>query len=567
MKPKGIYLVKTIIFFIDLFLIFVLFLNMLHFFSISTKEILSASMEPTISTGDVVYINSNISYDKIKEGDIIAYQNGNMMVVHRVIEVGAVLTPPENIIVPEGCVFDYWELQSTNKEEVNLPGRYAKGSQTLVARWKTIETKSDTGSDINKAININAVTFKQSTTEPDNSQTITDISIGKDRSLLTWFDESNSTQYWWSESGYAKMNPDMSSCFANKTNLKEISLDNLDFSNVKFMGNFFNGCKSLVKINFNGLDLNNVTSLTSFAYNCTSVVSIDFGESKYQNLRNLSQAFYNCTNLKNVSFKNFDAHISSLEKCFYNCTSLTEVDLSGLSTEDVISFVSAFDSCTNLMNIIYGETFELPEGLKVSSTTSSNKTYKMFYRCPSTLQKPEKWSEGAWRPDGTYYIGTITISLNGNYTGQKTNTVTHRYGKSINEAGTILPDMLRDDYVFAGWYTSSSLTTPIDKDQILTSNITYYAKWKKPGYANTGSTIKAAINASATSFKQSITPPENGISVIDISECSDSSIVTWYDSASKTQYWYSITGTMILNENSSGMFSGRSSLTSISLKT
>lgn len=480
-------------------------------------------------------------------------------------EVGAVLTPPENIIVPEGCVLDYWELQSTNKEEVNLPGRYAKGSQTLVARWKTIETKSDTGSDINKAININAVAFKQSTTEPDNSQTITDISIGKDKSLLTWFDESNSTQYWWSESGCAKMNPDMSSCFANKTNLKEISLDNLNFSNVKFMGNFFSGCRSLEKINFNGIDLNNVTDLSAFAYNCTSVVSIDFGESKYQNLINLSQAFYNCTNLKNVSFKNFDSHILSLEKCFYNCTSLTEVDLSGLSTENVISFVSAFDSCTNLMNIIYGETFEFPEGLNVSSTTSSNKTYKMFYRCTGTLPKPEKWSEGAWRPDGTYYIGTITISLNGNYTGQKTNTVTHRYGKSINEAGTILPDMLRDDYVFAGWYTSSSLTTPIDKDQILTSNITYYAKWEKPGYANTGSTIKAAINASATSFKQSITPPENGISVIDISEMKDGSVVTWYDSSLTTQFWYSTTGTMRMNSDSSNLFNGKSKLKSINL--
>lgn len=88
MKSEGIYLAKIMIFFIDLFLIFVLFLNILHFFSITTKEILSASMEPTICTGDVVYINLNVPYDSIKTGDIIAYQNGNMMVVHRVIEVG-----------------------------------------------------------------------------------------------------------------------------------------------------------------------------------------------------------------------------------------------------------------------------------------------------------------------------------------------------------------------------------------------------------------------------------------------------------------------------------------------
>ena len=110
MKPKGICLAKIIIFSIDLFLIFVLFLNTLHFFSISTKEILSASMEPTISTGDVVYINSNISYDKIKEGDIIAYQSGNMMVVHRVIEVG------EDGLITKGDNTDEYDMNPVNEK-------------------------------------------------------------------------------------------------------------------------------------------------------------------------------------------------------------------------------------------------------------------------------------------------------------------------------------------------------------------------------------------------------------------------------------------------------------------
>lgn len=477
--------------------------------------------------------------------------------------VGEVLTPPENLEIPEGCELNYWEAQNTSKEAINLPGKYAKGSQTLVARWKTIEPKSDTGTNINAAINLKAVTFKQSPTRPDDSQTITDISISKDKSLLTWFDESNSTQYWWSESGYAKMNPNMDSLFANKTNLKEISLENLDFSNVKFMNNFFSGCKSLEKINFNGLVLENVTGLSSFAYNCSSLVSIDFGDSKYQSLSNLSQAFYNCTNLKSVSFKNFDANIKSLEKCFYNCTLLTELDLSGLSTENVISFISVFDSCSSLKSITYGETFVFPENLNVSTTTSSNKTYRMFYKCNSTLPKPDKWLEGAWRPDGSYYIGTITINLNGNYSGQTTQTVLHKYGKSLNESGTILPDMQRNDYVFDGWYTSSSLTTPIDKDELLTSNITYYAKWKRPGYTDTGSTVKTAINASATIFKQSITPPGSGISVTDISEMKDGSVVTWYDSSLTTQFWYSTTGIMHMNSDSSNLFNGKSKLKSI----
>ena len=110
MKPKGIYLAKIIIFFIDLFLIFVLFLNTLHFFSISTKEILSASMEPIICTGDVVYINANVSYDNIKVGDIIAYQNGGMVVVHRVIGI------EEDGLITKGDNTDESDINPVNEK-------------------------------------------------------------------------------------------------------------------------------------------------------------------------------------------------------------------------------------------------------------------------------------------------------------------------------------------------------------------------------------------------------------------------------------------------------------------
>lgn len=48
----------------------------------------SGSMEPTIETGSLVFINKNISYDEITENDIISFyiENGSK-VVHRVIKV------------------------------------------------------------------------------------------------------------------------------------------------------------------------------------------------------------------------------------------------------------------------------------------------------------------------------------------------------------------------------------------------------------------------------------------------------------------------------------------------
>ena len=50
--------------------------------------VLSGSMEPTIETGSVCFINKHADYDSIKEDDIIAFQMKNgTLVTHRVVEV------------------------------------------------------------------------------------------------------------------------------------------------------------------------------------------------------------------------------------------------------------------------------------------------------------------------------------------------------------------------------------------------------------------------------------------------------------------------------------------------
>lgn len=87
MKTKKVYIFKYFIICIDIFLGFILCLNLLSLFSITPKNILSNSMYPTISVGDTVYVNKNIPYSNIQKGDIIAYQNGGIVIVHRVVDI------------------------------------------------------------------------------------------------------------------------------------------------------------------------------------------------------------------------------------------------------------------------------------------------------------------------------------------------------------------------------------------------------------------------------------------------------------------------------------------------
>ena len=50
--------------------------------------VLSGSMEPTIDTGSLCFINKNTSFDSIKEEDIIAFEmNDGTLVTHRAVEV------------------------------------------------------------------------------------------------------------------------------------------------------------------------------------------------------------------------------------------------------------------------------------------------------------------------------------------------------------------------------------------------------------------------------------------------------------------------------------------------
>lgn len=47
----------------------------------------SGSMEPTVKTGAIAYNNTHVTFDEIKEGDIIVFKQGDSYVTHRAIKI------------------------------------------------------------------------------------------------------------------------------------------------------------------------------------------------------------------------------------------------------------------------------------------------------------------------------------------------------------------------------------------------------------------------------------------------------------------------------------------------
>ena len=59
----------------------------LYICGITPYVVLSGSMEPTIKTGSLCFINKHAKYEKIKEKDIIAFKMEGTLVTHRVYSV------------------------------------------------------------------------------------------------------------------------------------------------------------------------------------------------------------------------------------------------------------------------------------------------------------------------------------------------------------------------------------------------------------------------------------------------------------------------------------------------
>ena len=53
-------------------------------FGVGVAEVLSDSMHPTIKKGDVVVV---VKQDDYKVGDVVAFQDGRMVVTHRIVEI------------------------------------------------------------------------------------------------------------------------------------------------------------------------------------------------------------------------------------------------------------------------------------------------------------------------------------------------------------------------------------------------------------------------------------------------------------------------------------------------
>jgi uncharacterized repeat protein (TIGR02543 family) len=272
--------------------------------------------------------------------------------------------------------------------------------------------------------------------------------------------------------------------FSGCTGLTSVALPN----SVTSIGNSaFSGCSGLTLMAIP----TGVTSIGSSAFQgCTGLTSltiptsvISIRDSTFMNCAGLTlvtipnnvtsvgnSAFYGCAGLTSMMIPNSVTSIGN--SAFSGCTGLTLVTI----PNNVTSIgQNAFVGCSSLKTIISLRVTPPSIGAGAFSNVSASACLYVPETAIDVYNSTNVWS-------GISCIEAIDGALNVTFDSQGGSAVNTQYALSgyrvVNPAAPT-----RSDYVFGGWYKVAACTEPWVYNDLVTSDITLYAKWWLAGEA------------------------------------------------------------------------------------
>ena len=113
----------------------------LYIFGIVPYVVLSGSMEPTMETGSLCFINKNTNIEKIKADDVIAFKmKDGTLVTHRAIEINdsGIVTKGDNNKVADSNVVTKENFVGKNLFWIPKVGYVVKAFQTTKGKIITV---------------------------------------------------------------------------------------------------------------------------------------------------------------------------------------------------------------------------------------------------------------------------------------------------------------------------------------------------------------------------------------------------------------------------------------------
>lgn len=169
---------------------------------------------------------------------------------------------------------------------------------------------------------------------------------------------------------------DMSQMFHFCSSLKEVNgLENFDTSNVTNMSYMFKGCSSLTELDINNFDTSSVTDMQAMFCGCTKLTSIDVSKFNTSSVKDMNNMFNGCQSITSINVDNFNtSNVTDMHAMFFDCIKLTNIDISKFNTSLVTNMSSMFSGCQSLTEI---------KGLENFNTSLVTNMNNMFINCES----------------------------------------------------------------------------------------------------------------------------------------------------------------------------------------
>ena len=129
--------------------------------------------------------------------------------------------------------------------------------------------------------------------------------------------------------------------------LQDVTLSNIDTSEVTDMSSMFSGCSSLQSVDLSGIDTSEVTNMSSMFSGCVALKTFSFPNTRTPRVKDMSYMFQLCKSLSSFDFSQLDtSSVTSMQGMFaYSGNPKETLYLSNLDTSHVRNMNSMFSGC------------------------------------------------------------------------------------------------------------------------------------------------------------------------------------------------------------------------------
>ena len=260
--------------------------------------------------------------------------------------------------------------------------------------------------------------------------TINVESYDSDYEIKIWFDTSNNTAYYYTDSEKIILNSNCQGMFMRFDKMKELDLRDFDSSLVENMHTMFYEMRTLESIDLSNFDTRNVRTMYAMFNADVSLENLDVSSFQTNKVTDMKYMFFEMRKLKELNLSNFNtfnvvdmsnmfanmyalttlnlssfntSKVTDMSYMFYNMNKIIDLDLSNFNTQNVTDMGGMFAYVTNLKSL----------NLANFNTKKVTNMYSMFSSMPSliTLDLSSFDTSNVTNMDGMFYHANSLTSL------------------------------------------------------------------------------------------------------------------------------------------------------------